>query len=82
MSYEYCMPNKLFEYVMARKPVLVSPTLEQRNFVETHGIGEVADTLTPGAVRIAVLRLLARTPASLRRHSIGPAGNFAGSDRK
>lgn len=64
LSYEYCMPNKLFEYVMARKPVLVSPTLEQRNFVETHGIGEVADKLTPGAVRDAVLRLLARPPAS------------------
>ena len=76
MSYEYCMPNKLFEYVMARKPVLVSPTLEQRNFVETHGIGEVADTLTPGAVRNAVLRLLARTPASFETALDRTSGEF------
>lgn len=65
MSYEYCMPNKLFEYVMARKPVLVSPTLEQRDFVERHGIGEVASNTTPEAVQKAALRLLDRTPASL-----------------
>lgn len=65
MSYEYCMPNKLFEYVMARKPVLVSPTLEQRDFVERHGIGEVASDTTPEAVQKAALRLLDRTPASL-----------------
>ncbi len=65
MSYEYCMPNKLFEYVMARKPVLVSPTMEQRDFVEHHGIGEVAADFSPQAVREAALRLLERTPASL-----------------
>ncbi len=64
LSYEYCMPNKLFEYVMTRKPVLVSPTREQRTFVERYGVGEVADDLSANAVRAAVLRLLARAPGS------------------
>lgn len=67
MSYDYCMPNKLFEYVMAKKPVLVSPTLEQRNFVERHGIGEVASNTSPEEVQKAALRLMDRTPASLER---------------
>lgn len=66
MSYEYCMPNKLFEYVMAKKPILVSPTLEQRDFVQRHGIGEVASNTSPEAVQKAALRLLDRTPASLQ----------------
>jgi glycosyltransferase involved in cell wall biosynthesis len=64
MSYEYCMPNKLFEYVMARKPVLVSPTIEQRHFVETQGVGEAAASITPEAVRQGALRLLERGPAT------------------
>ena len=60
LSYEYCMPNKLFEYVMARKPVLVSPTREQSEFVRRHGIGEVTRDASPAAIREGVLRLLSR----------------------
>ena len=66
LSYQYCMPNKLFEYVMAGKPVLVSPTREQSEFVRAHGIGEVAAATSPAAIGEAVLRLLARAPAALR----------------
>lgn len=66
LSYEYCMPNKLFEYVMARKPVLVSPTREQSEFVRSHAIGEVAAETSPAAIRDAVLRLLARDQAALQ----------------
>jgi glycosyltransferase involved in cell wall biosynthesis len=66
LSYEYCMPNKLFEYVMARKPVLVSPTREQSRFVRTHDIGEVAKDTSPAAIQEAVLRLLARDPVALQ----------------
>jgi len=58
VSYDYCMPNKLFEYVMARIPVLVSPTIEQRKFVETLGVGEVAMAVTAEGVRDAALRLM------------------------
>jgi glycosyltransferase involved in cell wall biosynthesis len=65
LSYEYCMPNKLFEYLMAGKAVLVSPTLEQRTFVQQQGVGEVARTTDPPDIREAVLRLLARSPSEL-----------------
>lgn len=64
ISYDYCMPNKLFEYVMARKPVLASPTIEQRHFVESHGIGEVAARTCPEEVTRAVMRLIERGAAS------------------
>lgn len=66
LSYEYCMPNKLFEYLMAGKPVLVSPTREQRDFVRRHGVGEVARDTGVAAIRDAVLSLLAQAPETLR----------------
>jgi glycosyltransferase involved in cell wall biosynthesis len=59
LSYEYCAPNKLFEYIMARKPVLVSPTTDQRRIVNHYGVGQVCDSLTPEGVRAAARRLMA-----------------------
>lgn len=66
LSYDYCMPNKLFEYVMANKPVLVSPTKEQSDFVRNYGIGEVASDMTPALIRGAVLNLLSRDRRALQ----------------
>lgn len=39
LSYEYCMPNKLFEYINAGIPSIVSPTVEQKNFVQKQAVG-------------------------------------------
>lgn len=60
LSYDYCMPNKLFEYLMAKKPVIVSPTQEQKNFVERFGVGEVAENTSPNAIKKAVFQLINR----------------------
>lgn len=62
LSYEYCMPNKLFEY-----PVLVSPTSEQRALVERYGVGVVSHDTTVEAVREAVVHLLSRDLGELLR---------------
>lgn len=58
LSYEYCMPNKLFEYVMARIPVLVSPTREQKQFVERQQVGAATTSTKPDDIKSAVLKLL------------------------
>lgn len=42
LSYKLCMPNKLFEYMFADVPVLVSPTTEQKQLIENFGAGLVA----------------------------------------
>lgn len=39
LSYEYCLPNKLFEYTMVSKPVVVTSSVEMKRFVETNDIG-------------------------------------------
>lgn len=40
-SYFYCLPNKLFECIMARVPVVVSNLHEMRNVVNNYRIGAV-----------------------------------------
>tara|TARA_R100001143_G_C3360947_1_gene135574 strand:+ start:13024 stop:14211 length:1188 start_codon:yes stop_codon:yes gene_type:complete len=51
LSYYYCLPNKLFEYLMVEIPVIVSDMKEMKNFVEKTGAGLItkensADSLT------------------------------------
>ncbi len=84
LSYDYCMPNKLFEYVMAHKPVLVSPTSEQSAFVREHQIGEVASDTTPAAIRAGVLALLARDSHSLQAALVRTADEYCweGQEKK
>lgn len=42
-SYEYSLPNKIFEYLMADLPVIVSDFIEMGEFVKTNGIGVVCE---------------------------------------
>jgi len=43
LNEEYCLPNKLFEYIMAGLPVIVSNMKEMREFIEYYNIGVVAN---------------------------------------
>jgi glycosyltransferase involved in cell wall biosynthesis len=52
-SYYMCMPNKLFEFMMAELPVVVSKMLELERFVTTHNVGIVAD-LSKESLREAI----------------------------
>lgn len=68
-SYDYSLPNKLFEFVMAGLPVVTSNLTEMRQFVESNGIGVVVSENSVRAVEEAmqtVLRLdLKRVAARL-----------------
>ena len=59
LSYRYCLPNKMFEYLMAEIPVIVSNLYEMKKFVETHNIGVVAKENTAEGLREAIQRALA-----------------------
>ena len=39
LSYEYCLPNKFFEYISAELPVVVSKLPEMHNLVKRHNFG-------------------------------------------
>jgi len=42
LSYHYCLPNKMFEYLMADVPVIVSNLPEMKKIVEQYSVGVVA----------------------------------------
>lgn len=57
LSYFYCLPNKLFEYLMAGLPVMVSDLQELRRFVECNAIGPVLPGGDAQSIRQAVAQL-------------------------
>ncbi len=63
MSYEYALPNKLFEYMMARIPSLVTDLPALHDHVMRYPVGMLVDrTLSVGAIAEAVRRM--RIPAT------------------
>ncbi len=53
LSYHYTLPNKLFEFIQAQIPVIVSPTLAQSNIVTSQKIGVVCEDFSAQALAAA-----------------------------
>jgi len=54
LNYSYCLPNKMFEYLMAGLPVLTSNLVEMKLLVETECLGVVATNNTVEGFKKAV----------------------------
>jgi glycosyltransferase involved in cell wall biosynthesis len=57
LSYYYSLPNKLFEYIMAGLPVVISDMKEMAKIVRENNIGIVVDDLTAKGIASAVFAL-------------------------
>ncbi len=58
LSYRYSLPNKLFEYIMAEIPVIVSNLPEMKRLVMEHKIGVVAKENSIEAIKEAIKDVL------------------------
>lgn len=54
LSHRYCLPNKMFEYLMAGLPVLTSNLFEMKRLVETENVGVVAKENTAHSFKVAI----------------------------
>ncbi len=61
LSYQYALPNKLFDYIQAQIPVLVSDLIEMKRIVENYQIGEVLYERTPQKLASAIKEMLSDT---------------------
>jgi len=57
LSYRLCLPNKMFEYLMAGLPVLVSNLPEMQKVLENKGVGLCLDNWTPQEILSALHKL-------------------------
>ena len=55
LSYRYCLPNKMFEYIMAGVPVVVSNLPEMKKLVEQYEVGVVAKENSKEALAEAIV---------------------------
>lgn len=57
LNYRYCLPNKLFQCIQARLPIVTGPTPSIASIVRRYNIGLVANDFTPQALADALLLL-------------------------
>ena len=58
LSYRYCLPNKLFEYIMAEVPIIVSNLPEMSKVVKKNNIGVVVENETLEGIKKAIEKAL------------------------
>ena len=63
LNVKMCLPNKLFEYVMAGLPILATQLDAVSEILQQYRIGRVIPSLTPSTIATDINRLLADTGA-------------------
>jgi len=58
LNYEYSLPNKVFDYIQASTPLLVSNRIEVAKLVTENNIGTVAISLNPKDLAVQITRIL------------------------
>lgn len=66
LSYLYCLPNKLFEYILAGVPVLSNDLPDCRALIETYEVGQTVSPDTPAAWREAFRSLKSQGTENFR----------------
>ena len=66
LSYRYSLPNKLFDYIQAKTPVLVTYLPEIKNVVETYKVGEIIEDHSPKSISKGINKILTKGKESYK----------------
>jgi len=58
VNYRFSLPNKVFDYIHAGIPLLVTNLIEVKNVVEGYSVGEVCEDLSPDQLAEDIERIL------------------------
>ena len=65
LAYRYALPNKIFDYIQAEIPILVSDLPELRSVVNTYNIGEVLISRDPKSVALQMTNMINHSKTKL-----------------
>ncbi len=66
LNYRYSLPNKIFDYIQARIPVVVSDLPEMKSVIESYGIGTVLEERTPQKLAELIQNIVRNKEEQLR----------------
>jgi len=58
LNYRFALPNKLFDYIQARLPVIVSDLPEMKSVIKTYQIGEILEQRLPEKLAAIINHML------------------------
>ena len=58
LNYRFSLPNKIFDYINAEVPILVSNLPEMRKIIDTHKVGEIVKDRSPQKLSLQIKELL------------------------
>ena len=57
INYKYCLPNKFFQYIQSRIPIISGPTPSITEIIKNYNIGSISYNFEPYALKNAILKL-------------------------
>jgi glycosyltransferase involved in cell wall biosynthesis len=75
LNYRLALPNKIFDYIHAGVPVIVSDLPVMKNFVVENKVGAILKDRTPEALAQLITKVLSEGK-SYDRHLMAAAGRF------
>ncbi len=77
LSIQMCLPNKLFEYLMAGLPILASSLDAVSDIIKTYDVGQIVPSLAPRDIATAINKMLADRDALalMRRNALDASKN-------
>tara|TARA_B110000008_G_scaffold279344_1_gene326061 strand:- start:5211 stop:5471 length:261 start_codon:yes stop_codon:yes gene_type:complete len=78
------MPNKIFEYLMAEIPVIVSNLHDVKEFVDKKNVGEVAESNDVYGLLNAIKKILSKDASQFRENilSVKKEYNWESQEKK